>query len=176
MRVLFVGNSYVFFNDLPGLLTSLARAGGVALDAESVVEGGMTLLGHLRNGAAVARIRAGGWDAVVLQEQSTRPLRAPALLRLTARRLAEESRRAGARPILFLTWARRDDGRQQRALDLALAGTAQAIGAGLAPVGPAWQRVLTERPDLVLHAADGSHPAPAGTYLAACVFFAVLTG
>ena len=45
-----------------------------------------------------------------------------------------------------------------------------------APVGDAWERSLAERPAIVLHDADGSHPSPAGTYLAACVFYAVLTG
>src|SRR5919198_1274639 len=61
MRVLFVGNSYIYFNDLPGLLAHLAAAGGVTLAAESVAEGGMTLLGHLRHGQAASRIRTGGW-------------------------------------------------------------------------------------------------------------------
>ncbi|GEM_PF-6981219 len=176
MRVLFVGNSYVYFNDLPGLLTQLAAAGGAIVETESVAVGGMTLLGHLRHGEAVARIREGGWNAVVLQEQSTRPIDAPAVMHAAARQLADEAASVGAGVVLFLTWAQRGWPEQQAALDAAYYGAAGALGARVAPVGPAWQRALTDRSEPALHRDDGSHPAPPGTYLAACVLYAVLTG
>src|SRR5437868_5893688 len=118
----------------------------------------------------------GGWDAVILQEQSTRPIFAPAAMRAAARQFQPEIERARAKTILYLTWARRDRAHQQAALDAAYYGIARQIGAQVAPAGPAWQRALRDRPDLVLHQDDNSHPAPAGTYLAACVFFAALFG
>jgi hypothetical protein len=78
--------------------------------------------------------------------------------------------------VLLVTWARRGRDGDQALLDAAYAGTARAAGARLAPVGPAWRRALADHPELALHREDGSHPAPAGTYLAACVLVAVLTG
>ncbi|MFP4229304.1 MAG: hypothetical protein ACLFTE_10830, partial [Salinivenus sp.] len=51
---------------------------------------------------------------------------------------------------------------------------ADELDATLAPVGEAWKRALIEDPDLRLHAPDGRHAAPAGSHLAACVFYAVL--
>lgn len=176
MRVLFIGNSYTYFNDLPGLLTCLASADGLEIAAESVAEGGMTLLGHLRSGGVVPRIRSGGWDVVVLQEQSSRPIDAPGLMCAAARVLAEEVARAGARTALFLTWTRRDRPDDQVALNSAYYRCARMVGATVVPVGPSWQQVLVERPSAELYAEDGSHPAPMGTYLAACVFYATLTG
>ena len=38
----------------------------------------------------------------------------------------------------------------------------------------AWERALKEDPKRVLHSADRSHPSKAGTYLAACVFYAAI--
>lgn len=81
MRILFVGNSFVLFNDLPGLLHQLAGAGGSTLETEAVVAGGMTLQGHLNTGEAVARIRAGDgcvgrsrWSSLVARPRgATRP-------------------------------------------------------------------------------------------------------
>jgi hypothetical protein len=46
----------------------------------------------------------------------------------------------------------------------------------LVKVGEGFRRSLAERPGLVLHQADRSHPTVAGTYLAACVFYVALTG
>jgi hypothetical protein len=176
MRVLFIGNSYTYFNDLPGLLTRLASAGSLQIDAESSVEGGMTLLGHLRSGKAVPLIRSGGWDVVVLQEQSTRPLDAPGLMDVAVRELAGEIDRAGARTALYLTWARRERPADQAALDAAYRRCARVVEATVVPVGPCWQRALQERPSAELYLEDGSHPAPMGTYLAACAFYATLFG
>jgi hypothetical protein len=46
----------------------------------------------------------------------------------------------------------------------------------VAPVGYAWSTVRTEDPRMDLWQADGSHPSEAGTYLAACVFYAAIFG
>lgn len=176
MKVLFIGNSYTYFNDLPGLLSSFAAANGLEIATESVTEGGMTLLGHIRSGEAISRIRSGGWDVVVLQEQSTRPLHAPGLMDAAAQDLADEIKRIGARPALYLTWARRDHPEDQSVLDAAYRQCAQVTGATLVPVGLCWQRARDERPSMDLYEEDGSHPGPMGTYLAACAFYAVLAG
>jgi hypothetical protein len=176
MRVLFIGNSYTYFNDLSGLLARFAAAGGREITVDMVAEGGMTLLGHLRSGEAVRSIRSGDWDVVVLQEQSSRPLDAPALMDTTVRALGREVALAGARTALFLTWARRDHPDDQRALDAAYRRCAGAVDAAVVPVGPCWRRALAEDPSAALHLEDGSHPAPMGTYLAACAFYATLTG
>jgi hypothetical protein len=119
VRTLFVGNSYVYFNSLPSVVASLAAAEGVALETDSVAEGGMTLLGHYRSGEALGRIRGGGWDACVLQEQSTLPIHAPEAMRAATRLLADEVRRAGGRTrlLLFLTWARQERRDEQASLD-----------------------------------------------------------
>jgi hypothetical protein len=44
----------------------------------------------------------------------------------------------------------------------------------VAPVGVAWQLGVTRDSSLALWQPDGSHPTQAGTYLAACVFYAAL--
>jgi hypothetical protein len=51
---------------------------------------------------------------------------------------------------------------------------AQELHAMVAPVGRAWSVVMKEHPELSLWLDDGSHPTEAGTYLAACVFYAVI--
>jgi hypothetical protein len=91
------------------------------------------------------------------------------------------ARDENAIPIGYLLWQRTDIGDYCRQPQLTSA-CEQAIkeiqkGDGLAdiaPVGPAWQAALAERPGLTLISEDGNHSAPTGAYLAACVFHAVI--
>jgi hypothetical protein len=178
LRVLFVGNSYTYVNDLPRILQTLAvEAREPRLpEVQAITPGGQTLAGHWAGGKAVDAIRKGGWDYVVLQEQSTRPIKAPDSMLVYGRRFIDEVKRAGARPLLFLTWARDSQPETQGALTAAYQRLAVETGAEVVPVGTAWQHVRAERPGLRLFLADGSHPSPLGSYLAAAVFYGVLYG
>jgi hypothetical protein len=177
-HVLFVGNSYTSNHDLPGMVAALVEATDLPtkLQVESDVARGATLEDHWGAASVRGLIRSRAWDFVVLQEHSQRPLQAPDKMEKYAKRFAGEIRKRGAKTVLFLTWARQEEPKAQRALNRAYFKIAEALKALVAPVGPAWARVRRERPKLKLFANDGSHPTPAGTYLAACVFFAVLTG
>jgi len=177
-RVLFVGNSYTYGNDLPNVLSRLAASGkpAVKIQTDRHVKGGCTLERHVAEGEAVKKIREGAWDVVVLQEQSTRPVLEPAKMPGPARALHAKIVKSGARTVLFMTWARQHKPEMIEALARQYNAVAKELGAGVAPVGRAWQAALKARPGLVLHKKDKSHPTALGTYLAACVFYAALTG
>ncbi len=59
-------------------------------------------------------------------------------------------------------------------VDIGYLGIAQELSARVAPVGYAWLLAMDQNPQLDLWQADGSHPSVQGTYLAACVFYAVI--
>lgn len=80
----------------------------------------------------------------------------------------------GAKTVLYLTWARLDAFQRQDELSDAYLSIGGELGAIVVPVGVAWQRVLKTHPEVTLRDRDQSHPNPAGSYLAACVFFATL--
>lgn len=174
MRILFVGNSFTARNNLPGLLKGLAGARGIDLEHKLISAGGASLRQHLNAGAALDAIATGGFDTVVLQEQSTLPIKSPARFRESARDFDAAIKQAGARTALYETWARRNAPETQRALTDAYAGSAVELGATLVPVGMVWERFLADHEQPVLHDADNSHPALAGSYLAACVFLIAL--
>jgi len=175
LRVLFIGNSYTYCNDLPGMVAGLAEAAGARkIEVHSSVSGGCTLERHFTQENAVEKIRGQKWDAVVLQEQSTRPVLEPKTMHEFARKLHAEIQEQGAETVFFLTWARQHKPEMQDALNDAYFGIAGQLGATVAPVGVAWKNALAADAGLVLHAKDQSHPNPAGSYLAACVFYATL--
>ena len=175
-RVLFIGNSFTQRNDLPGILTALAASAKPARRVETgrVIANGMALKTHWTRGEARELIAKKKWDFVVLQEQSTRPLKNPRLMHEYVRLFNDEIVASGARTALYMTWARRDSFDRQDELGDAYASIGRELGALVVPVGTAWKLALADDPGLVLHDKDGSHPAPAGTYLAACVFYAAL--
>ena len=72
-RVLFVGNSYTYVNDLPTTFAQLAVAGGHKLETGMVANGGETLAQHATAAETLDKIAAAPWSFVVLQEQSETP-------------------------------------------------------------------------------------------------------
>jgi hypothetical protein len=189
LRVLFVGNSYTYVNDLPTVVKQLADSAAVPLTVDSVTLGGASLADHASSTGAVDRIRQGGWTHVVLQGQSVEPLVDPVTFASGAAALAAEVKKVGAQTVFYETWARKaGDGVYQQPWS---GGTPAAMQAGLraayqevaavasgvvAPAGDAWETTLSQQPTIVLFQADGSHPSLDGTYLVACVFHAILTG
>ena len=178
LRVLFIGNSYIYVNDLPAVLAELVRASHELrpIETKTIAVPAATLQAHWEKGEALNALRQARWDFVVLQEQSVLPTVDPERMARYARLFDAEIKRSGAQTILFLTWARAGKREMQQALDSAYTSLARELGSLLAPVGPAWQRILTESPRLRLYQQDGSHPTPLGTYVAACVFYAVIYG
>jgi hypothetical protein len=189
LHVLFVGNSYTSVNDLPGLVRDLSTAGDPTFVVSSVTVGGATLQNHVDSSGAVAAIQTGGWDAVVLQGQSVEPLYQPTTFQNAAVALDVEIDGGSATTVFFETWARAPGHAvynetwsggtptaMQAGLRAAYQAAALATGGVMAPVGDGWETTLADHPTLQLHSGDGSHPTLAGSYLAACVFYLVLTG
>lgn len=185
-RVLFVGNSYTFVNDLPGMFARLARSGGHAVQTGMAAQGGWRLADHVNSPDTLDKIKSAKWDYIVLQEQSQIPASEQARsaqMYPAARALVSRVQQSGARPIFFMTWAHRagwpENGLNscedmQSQIDYGYLGIARELGAPLAPVGVAWSTIRLQNPELDLWQADGSHPTTQGSYLAACVFYAVI--
>ena len=173
-NVLFIGNSFTARNDLPGLIASLAASSGKPLRYQLVQAGGASLRAHWNAGHATRLIEGGGFDAVVLQEQSTLPVKNPVRMHENVRLFHEVIQAAGATTVLYMTWARRAEPQAQNAITKAYTQIGRELGATIVPVGTAWARFLAAHDQPVLHDRDGSHPTIAGSYLAACTFFGAL--
>ena len=131
---------------------------------------------HWNAGAARLAIQSGHYDFVVLQEQSTLPVKNAKRMHENVRLFDEAIKAAGARTALYMTWARQNAPESQQVITDAYASIGRELGATVVPVGLAWQRFLGKHDQPVLHDRDQSHPTLAGSYLAACVFLAVLFG
>jgi hypothetical protein len=160
---------------VPSLLAQLATDEDRQFVFESVIRGGFTLEDHWNSGEAIAAIRRGGLDLVVLQAQSLEPVERTVSYFNFVRLFNSEIHQIGARTVLHLGWARKDLGNPlelQPRWTQATLEIAREIGAGVVPVGLAWTQSLSSFPELILYSPDGNHATLAGSYLAACAYFA----
>jgi hypothetical protein len=176
--VLLIGNSYTFVNSLPEMVQQISAAANDRrpIRCAMAAVGAATLESHWNDRNTRKMMRSRRWSIVVLQEQSLMPIGNPDSFMRCGGLLADEARSLGAKPLLYLTWARRSSPEQQDALTRAYRSIASAHSATVVPVGEAWRTVRRQRPNLELFQSDGSHPSIAGSYLAACVFYATITG
>lgn len=175
--VLFVGNSLTYVNDLPQIVQALAAGGsGPAIEARMIAFPDYNLEDHLSRGDAVAAIRRGGWATVVLQQGPSTLTENRAQLRASARQLADEAAKVGARTALYAVWPTRDRVGDFPAADESYALAASDVNGTLLPVGEAWRAAWRRDASLALYAADGLHPSVTGSYLAGLVIAARLTG
>jgi hypothetical protein len=177
-NVLFVGNSFTYYNNsLHNHYRRLLRASHP--DGESTGYARIMTIsgGYLPEHAGLpAMLNSRQWDVVVLQGHSRGPISEESAepFREAARRFAKAIRGAGAEPMFFMTWAYDDKPEMTAQLESAYTSIGRDLNAQVVPVGLAFATVTSERSDIALRIADARHPAVAGTYLAACTFFALL--
>ncbi|HRO43368.1 MAG TPA: T9SS type A sorting domain-containing protein [Flavipsychrobacter sp.] len=193
-RVLFIGNSYTAVNNLPQLLTTLAASAGDVVITDANIPGGTTLKNHSTNPTTLSKIALGTWDYVVLQEQSQIPSFPDAQVDMDmypyAKILDSLIRKANicTETVFYMTWGRKNGDASNctffppvctysgmdsllRLRYQTLADTNDAI---LSPVGAVWRKLRNTNPTINLYDADESHPSLAGSYAAACAFYATL--
>ncbi len=178
-RVLFVGNSFTYYNNsLHNHYRRLVRAAEIEFDRAPRVRIMTISGGHLPEhaGGIEAMLTSEDWDVVVMQGHSLGPISEDTAgpFQDAARRYAALARDNGVEPVFFMTWAYSGKPEMTQALYAAYSGIGNELDARVVPVGLAFERVTREFPDIALRIADARHPSLAGTYLAACTFFAVL--
>ena len=176
-RVLFIGNSLTYTNDLPGTVASVGLAFGDTVQVKTVAAPNLALIDHVSGQTdAVEAIQSDHWDYVVLQQGPTAlPLYRDTLI-LATRWLDPYIRAAGARSAQLMVWptvtkrASFDEVRRSNQL------AAKAVGGIFLPAGEAWRVAWAGGSRVALYGRDGFHPSPLGTYLTALVVYEGLTG
>jgi hypothetical protein len=168
-RLLFIGNSLTYANELPELVQTLAKAGGVDVTCKSVALPDYSLEDHWNKGEALRVIRAGGWSLVILQQGPSALPESQVLLREYTKRFDAEIKRAGARTALYMVWPSRSRSQDFDGVSRSYTNAAADVGGLLLPAGDAWRAAWKLDPALALYSADGLHPSREGTYLAALV-------
>ena len=193
-RVVFLGNSYTFVNDLPLVLSSLVLSVGDSLVYQQSTPGGYTLEGHTTNTTSFNLIQQSGWDYMILQEQSQKPSwpisQVMSDVYPYAQTLCNTFKAANpcSQPMFFMTWGRKNGDAynctnwppvctyngMDSLLNLRYRMLADSNRALVSPVGAVWHYIRDNYSEMELYAADESHPSLNGTYAAACTFYSLI--
>ncbi len=194
LKVLFLGNSYTYVNNLPQLIKDIALANGDTLVFDSNSPGGHTFNNHFNNATSLSKINAQVWDCVILQAQSQEPSFSPGQVAAQTLPYAIKldsvikHNNACTETVFYETWGRKNGdasncgayppictyiGMQNRlrASYKLFADTTHAV---MAPAGEAWRKSIAQNPTLELYSSDQSHPSLEGSYLTACVLYETL--
>ncbi len=191
-KILFIGNSYTSVNNLPQLILDIASTTGDDFYFQSSTPGGCTFQQHLAVSSDL--IKQGGWDYVVLQEQSQLPSFPYSQFMSESYPYAQQlcalirEYNPEAKIVFYMTWGRRD-GDAQNAPYYAPLGTYEGMDSLLqarylimaqdnqtmvAPVAKVWRYIRDNHPEIDLYQSDGSHPSLVGSYAAAFTFYSLL--
>ena len=179
LKVLFVGNSYTYVQNLPQVVSIISDSTKTKLLTRKSTVGGAYLSEHWygKRGLKTKEIiTKGKFDLVILQENSMGTIQQPDSTIKYAKLLCQLIKASGAKPCLYMTWAREKVPQYQDEITNAYSKIAKENGAILVPVGKAWQLAMKLRPTINLYDPDGSHPSGLGAILSAYVFVGALTG
>jgi hypothetical protein len=186
LRTLVVGNSQIYFQNLPKLLTDLAQSAPPAcprIAAEPFTRGGQNLNRLWNGGDSSGRdlatvIREGGYDVVVISECIDIVELDPPYENFAkyANLIIDAARASGALPVLYATpYVRKSDRWGYREMAAPQIELGRARNVRVAAGGLAWLRVWNELPTVELHHPDAEHPGYKGSIVSAMVIYAVIT-
>lgn len=197
-RVLFLGNSYTYVNNLPKIIADIAISMGDTLIYDSNTPGGQNLGGHLQDSNSINKIKSGNLDYVILQEQSMRPSQPDDWVTATTFPWAHKLdsiinlyNQPCGETMFYMTWGYKNGNTDycdtypwwpykctyevmDSLTNLRYRMMADSNNAVLAPVGAVWHYIRQTFPLINLYQSDGSHPSVAGSYAAACCFYTAL--
>jgi hypothetical protein len=194
IKVLFIGNSYTYYNSMPSLVEQLGCSLGYKIEDDSTTPGGYRFLNHKDSLTTQTKINARNWDFVVLQNQSQYPgfwpdhVTSGSLPNAQALVDLVHANDPTTEIVYYQTWGRENgdvDNCGYYWMVCTYEGHTQALEEGygiyqagtgglIAPVGTKWLSIFEDdanRPFSAtsLWGGDGSHPTLTGSFLAASV-------
>lgn len=196
-RVLFIGNSFMHYNDLPGLFSSMAAGAGEAVEVADHTPGGASVgdtiqgtFAHMYNPLVYDLIRNNEWDYLFLQDRQSRFAMGygtfPGDSRVIEGHLKIRDSLLFYHPCAHMLWFA-GFGPKAGYPPLAYSGEAlidsiyrnylylaDTAGQVIVPIGPAFLRIMAGYPAIDLWGPDGEHPSTAGSWLIAGALFSTV--
>jgi len=176
LKVLYIGNSLTYTNDLPSLINTIAIQDSTTITYTTLAFPDYSLEDHWSEGKAEDAISTGHYDLVVAQQGPSALPESQLLLLEYANRFQTICKKHNTRFILYMVWPSK-----ARLFDLdnvinSYTKAAANTGATLAPAGLAWKLAWQSDAALPLYGPDNFHPSLHGSLLAAMTIYLSLSG
>jgi len=179
VRVLLVGNSYIYYNNLAQMIGLITDSLNTKIICKKSTIGAATLGQHWNSerGLKTKKIIASNkFDIVVIQDNSMWPLEHKDSLLIYGQLFCNYIRANGAKPYLYNTWAREKTPQTQSSINAVYNELAALENAINVPVGSSFDLARKTIPTMNLFHPDGSHPSAVGTFLIALSYIKKITG
>lgn len=173
LRVLFIGNSLTYTNDLPGMTAYLSELEGRSFATATLALPDVSLEDHAQFGA-FSIIRRERPDIVVLQQGPSSLPSSREHLVTWSQQYASVAAEGGGRAALLMVWPESFRTEAFDAVRDSYAAAAEAVDGPFIPAGESWRAAWARDADLQLYGFDGFHPSPLGTLAAALTVHMVL--
>ena len=174
MKLLFIGNSHTYFNDVAGTVLRLLTATGEKSHVTMLTRGGKTLSFHATDPAVSFNIRYGAYDFVIAQDRGS--VFEPEAFEPGAMAIKKMTEKAGAEFMLYMPWSGRDNRAAQHTMTEGYLSFCRRERCRFAPAGEVFTRLLTGLSPDELYREDGNHATALGGYAAAVTIFYTVTG
>lgn len=172
VRILFVGSSLTYFNDLPWMVRAFADSAGIeGVQVAQIAKPDFALEDHWNDGQARRVIEAGGWHWVVMQQGPSAVLANRANLRQWVATFSTLIRSKGGEPALYQVWPQQVNFSDFDASAESYRLAALDVNGLLLAAGNAWRAAWARNDATPLYASDGLHPSIQGSYVAALTIF-----
>jgi hypothetical protein len=174
LRILYIGNSLTYANDLPALVKELGKRDGLTIEHTEFLFPNYSLEDHWNEGKVQKEIQMGSYDFVVAQQGPSALPESQVLLLDYATKLAGECKKAKSPLALYMVWPSADRSFDLDNVILSYTNAAKATQSLICPAGLAWKNAWNVDPALPLYSSDDFHPSLTGSALAAITIYAAL--
>lgn len=191
MNVLFIGNSYTYYNDMPSIFEKLAGSNGKDVSVYSITKGGRKLLQYREPDSTTealdALLEKGYFEICFIQEQSVLPAKNFEAFLSGLDCVVGKVKSKSDRLILYATWGRKSGSStlaennwttesMNQKLSEAYRKAASLYGAQVSPAGDHFLYIAQHDPEINLYQDDLSHPSYQGSCLAALTHYHTVFG
>jgi hypothetical protein len=190
MNVLFIGNSYTHYNNMPNIFQEIAVSKGVKINVEMSAKSNHTCKMHCERPEMFEKIASKKWDYVVLQGFSRELGHDPEYLDTSFvpyfNQIVDSvySNNACTNVLLYMTWGyskgipdNPELSTFQKMSDKIAQGyqyISDLYSVPIVPVGKVWETVHLNYPQINLYVEDNMHPSINGSYLIASTFYSAI--
>lgn len=177
MRVLFIGNSHTYFNDMPATFANMwQNTFNEKIDVTMLAYSSRSLLWHDNEYFSVRfNLLHGHYDYCVIQQQA-HPFPGEVETVNGLKLILELCEKSNTKPLLVETWPEKKIPENRDTMHAAYNNISKSFGIDLIPVGSIWQKIQNKYPDIDLYWKDGEHASIYGDYLIALTLFSVISG
>ncbi len=190
IKILFIGNSYTYRNDMPSIFENIAISKGKKVYVQDCTLGKATLFIQSRRFEVKNAISKENWDFIIIQGSSRDFVKAPSIIKNKTKPALEkiiksiQNNNPTTKMLFYMTWGYRNGfkpidevntfDKMSNLIEKRYLSLYKTYDIGVVPVGMAWKDVRKKRSEVILYVKDGAHPSLKGSYLAASCFYSAI--